>query len=562
MPTTKTKTQEIALCGIGAALALFAMPCLATTAFAETETVDTTHDTVAVEAIAAVGDEQTTDVEPAITALAPVESAAATPAPASSLAAVEEAPEATSTLEADDAALTFAKRLYTAILGRTPDEEGLSVQYNALKRGVAPAEIAYNYFMSEEYQNKREDARTTVNRAYQVMFGHDGDEEGIAFWNSYLETGMSIRAVIQGFSESDEYHAYFASNGLSNKTISRATLEPRDRNRDITQFAQRLYTIVLGRAADDDGLNCQTEALLNQVSSSQIATNFFSSEEFANFGYDTKTVVEIAYRAILGRDDAAIEADEVGRVFWVNRIDHGGLTYAGLSSGFCQSPEFTALCAAYGMNPGVIYDKTIRVDLTGRTVVFLGDSITWGSGLDAEKGELPYSRIFTETLGGEITNLAVQGASFANREGTLGVAIDQAAEVPADADVIVIMFGTNDYGLSAPLGTLEGDGDTTLSGLAKVIETVKATAPDATIVGIIPPTLPGDTILNGIGLKAVDYKNAIAEAYSSYGIMTANFSTVSFTWKAIEGDTTLIHPNAQAHQNFGAYLVDWYRSSL
>lgn len=531
VPAETTTLRTFKMRGAGAAVALvalsglMAMPALA---YADDSTDNATSPSALV---ASVNEGATAEGESSLESLTPIDA---------------------------DPALTFATRLYADVLGRMPDVAGLSTQYNALKNGALPAEIAYNYFNSEEYLDKNEAPRKTVERAYRVMFGENGDEEGIEFWTSYLEAGMSVRAIIQGFSESDQYRAYFASEGLNNETISRTTLEPRDQNLEITQFAQRLYSLVLGRTAEVAGLNCQTEALINQASCADITANFFDSAEFKGFGLDTDTVVETAYQAILGRECESEESLD----FWANRIDHGGLTYVGLASGFCQSPEFTALCATYNMNPGTLSDVTRRVDLTGKNVVFLGDSITYGAGLDAAKGEKPYSELFAASYGANCTNLAVPGASFANLPGTLGVAIDQARSVPEDADVVVIMFGTNDYGLSAQLGDSESDDETTIGALYAVVETVRSIAPDAVIIGIIPPRLPGDTVANGAGLTAIKYKQAISDAYDELNITTADFNSVTFAWSAVKGDKTLIHPDATAQKNFGSYLATWYRSAL
>lgn len=287
---------------------------------------------------------------------------------------------------ASDTATAFATRLYTAVFDREPDASGLAAQVSALGSGWEPAEIAYNYFNSEEYFAKHESAEQTVKRLYQVMFGRDADEAGKTFWAGYLESGMSVRSVVAGFSEAQEYKEYFGGAGLNAATIpvydSNADKawdnsgnliysggNGRDLNRGATEFAKRMYTVVLGRedsigaveGIDIAGLNVQAGAIANGTPCWEIASNFFGSLEFDNFGYTNNAAVAIAYEAILGRTGSS---DEVS--WWVTKKESSCYSMTDVVLHFCNSDEFNDLCGTYGLTSGMRGSKAASLP-TART---------------------------------------------------------------------------------------------------------------------------------------------------------------------------------------------------
>ncbi len=267
----------------------------------------------------------------------------------------------------------FVARLYRDILDRQPEAAGYYFQLAALRAGASPAEIAYNYFNSEEYFAKHETPQKTVERVYQVMFGRapgNGEEAG---WVEKMEVGMSVRYVLQGFSQSQEYRNYFGSLGLSADAIELynanadkawdtdgnlvyAGGNDRDRNEGATAFAKRMYTIVLGRSdvvgvdggIDVAGLNVQAGAIVNGMACWQIATNYFDSAEFKNNNYGNYDAVAIAYEAILGR--AGSDSEIRG---WVEEKEDKCYSVADLVLHFCNSNEFNAICESYGLTSGM-----------------------------------------------------------------------------------------------------------------------------------------------------------------------------------------------------------------
>lgn len=115
------------------------------------------------------------------------------------------------------------------------------------------------------------------------------------------------------------------------------------------------------------------------------------------------------------------------------------------------------------------------MDLKGKTIVFLGDSITQGVG--ASSPDLCYVSLFQkahpETT---VINCGVSGTRFAKQS---DVAEDdylnvnrftERAQMMPDADFVVVFGGINDYGHgNAPLGVLGETEDQTFYGAAHLL---------------------------------------------------------------------------------------------
>ena len=248
----------------------------------------------------------------------------------------------------------FVERLYYNVMGRVADEAGKAAQVAGM-RSMGAAQITYNFYNSKEFANKSATMTNAeiVENVYQTMLGRSADEGGLAMWKGYLDNGMSACALVAGFAESQEFSNVCASYGIGTGSADqlRSMLQYRDRVPGVTAFASRMYTVVLSRDAEIDGLNVQCEALIGGTACYQIAYNFFKSDEFANKGYTSEQVVRIAYAALLGREQADIDSDVAGIAYWVERLEANGLK--DMVMGFCQSNEFEAICQDCGMTSGM-----------------------------------------------------------------------------------------------------------------------------------------------------------------------------------------------------------------
>ncbi len=130
--------------------------------------------------------------------------------------------------------------------------------------------------------------------------------------------------------------------------------------------------------------------------------------------------------------------------------------------------------------------------------------------------------------------------------------------IPGDADLVLVMGGTNDMTFDVPLGsadTIEDD-TTSCGGLAATLRKIREHVPDAVIVVAGPPALhPGE---NGLGFTMEDYADAMEEVcrlegipyvdvYHDSGITLENASRYS---------KDLIHPNGEGAELIARCVAD------
>jgi len=127
-------------------------------------------------------------------------------------------------------------------------------------------------------------------------------------------------------------------------TISR--FNPKEQ---VRAFVERMYTVALGRDAEEAGLEWWSALLLShQCDGANIANGFVMSDEFVSKGYNNETYISILYRTFLNR-----EPDAEGLDFWVQLLEEK-TTRKQVLTGFVNSAEFTELCASYGIDRGTL----------------------------------------------------------------------------------------------------------------------------------------------------------------------------------------------------------------
>lgn len=100
-----------------------------------------------------------------------------------------------------------------------------------------------------------------VYRLYMAAFGRTPDKGGLAFWLGVLDNGTSLRRVAECFIDSDEYRSIYGLNPT---------------NRD---FALLLYTNVLHRAPDEEGIAWWINQLDSGVAKVDVLIGFSESPE-------------------------------------------------------------------------------------------------------------------------------------------------------------------------------------------------------------------------------------------------------------------------------------------
>lgn len=240
---------------------------------------------------------------------------------------------------------SFVKRLYTVCLGRDYDSAGLNNWVSKLdSHEETAAEVAFGFFMSDEFKLKGLSNKEYVEVLYRTMFDREGDAGGMSDWIDKLENGMSRLYVYRGFAESQEFANLCQRYDVARGSV--ALTEYRDRNVGATGFIARLYTKMLGRGFDEDGLEYWCcKYLTGQRSIEDIASDgFLHSEELRLQNLSDEEFVKRMYRTFLNR-----EAEPEGLADWVSKLRSGERTRDTLVYGFTQSREFANLKAHYGL---------------------------------------------------------------------------------------------------------------------------------------------------------------------------------------------------------------------
>jgi len=311
----------------------------------------------------------------------------------------------------------FVYRCYRTILGRDPDDEGLNTWVNELYSGrKAAAEIIEQFVDSAEFQNKKLDNGQVVEILYKTMMGRGSDPTGKADWVGKLDAGQHVTAVINGFCGSAEFGDICNSYGINPGTVEvQDNPSPPADNEKIKAYVERCYQIILGRGADEGGLNTWMDELTSgRKAAAEIIEQFVASAEFQNKKLSNSDSVEILYKAMLGRG-----SDPAGKASWVEKLDEGQDLTA-VINGFCGSAEFKAICDSYGIQPGTVTVKqpTVPAANDEKIQAFVARCYKIILGRDADEGGM--NTWFNELKSGrkaaaEIIESFVNSQEFKNK---------------------------------------------------------------------------------------------------------------------------------------------------
>lgn len=217
------------------------------------------------------------------------------------------------------------------------------------------------------------------------------------------------------------------------------------------------------------------------------------------------------------------------------------------------------------------------MDLKGKKIAFLGDSITEGHGV-AERENIFWKRLETMTgaecygygIGG--TRIAVQSKASQTPRHDQDFNSRVETMIP-DADVIVVFGGTNDYGHGdAPFGTEADRTSATFCGACHVLmQHLIERYPEAQIVFMTPlhRSSENDLGFNEIGIRREKpleaYVDAIINISGYYGIPVLDLYRVSGMQPAVpvlkqkympDG----LHPNDAGHKKMADKLEGFLKT--
>ncbi len=211
-------------------------------------------------------------------------------------------------------------RLYLAYFLRMPDTAGLDFWIGRRIGGASLAGISTAFAESPEFRSTYGNLSNSgfAKLVYQNVLGREPDSEGLAFWTSELDRGVSRGNVMIGFSDSAEY---------------RTRVAPQIAEFDRTGPLARLYYAYFLRSPDREGRDYWNST---GKSVGEISQAFSESAEFTNrYGALSNTdFVALVYRNVLDR-----EPEPAGHQYWTRHVDRG-LSRGAVMVQFSESPEF------------------------------------------------------------------------------------------------------------------------------------------------------------------------------------------------------------------------------
>ena len=247
----------------------------------------------------------------------------------------------------------FVERLYTLVLGREADGEGIESWSNVLMTLESSGiDVGYGFVFSEECQNRGLSNEDFVEILYNTFMDRASDEGGKKAWLEQLDAGVGREKVFEGFVLSPEYVGICEEYGINLgkvedvEAFANAVNEYHNRNADITQFVARCYTKAMGRPYDPAGLEDWCRVIITQDDTpTNVAKCFIFSDEFVDKGLSDEEYVKVLYRTFMGR-----EADDDGLSGWVGVLKSGEEDREKVLDGFANSLEFAEILEGFGLN--------------------------------------------------------------------------------------------------------------------------------------------------------------------------------------------------------------------
>ena len=206
------------------------------------------------------------------------------------------------------------------------------------------------------------------------------------------------------------------------------------------------------------------------------------------------------------------------------------------------------------------------VDLSDKTYIAFGDSITWGLcnyGLEHSiRMEKPYPTLVAEKLELQsYLNLGQSGATFCSNDLGFYNMTERILSRTESADIVSVMLGVNDMIRCLPLGTIDDRDNTTIYGsLYLIMEHFSTYYPDSFVFFMTPLNIryrDGDGYRdNRVGFSLYDVSCAIKQMAKKYDYPVLDlFSFGSYSLEAFDEESDGVHPSQEFIQDYTAPMI-------
>ena len=257
----------------------------------------------------------------------------------------------------------FIERLYQVCLNREADQAGLTWW---LEEKCSGAQLAESFILSEEMANKNLSDEAYIHILYTALMGRESDTSGVAFWKNYLENGVSRKGVLSRFVTSPEYQTFCTEYALPLGEMT--PLEIRDEKINFTFFLMQQYRCILGRDADDPGINHWIKKIIDgETTVEKVAGELLFSQEAVSVTEADDVFVSLLYRYFMEREPEQGELE-----YWTTVIANKEKTRESLYEDFAYGEYYKNRVIAAGIEPSE-RPKPIRVRAAVQVVLTFDD---------------------------------------------------------------------------------------------------------------------------------------------------------------------------------------------
>lgn len=241
----------------------------------------------------------------------------------------------------------FVASLYHSVLNRTPNRSEVSWWVAKVdKDQLTGLELVRYFIKSPEFQNRGYTNEEYIEKLYEVFLGRSSDVNGMAYWVSRLEEGVSRVRVAELMGTCPEFEQVCAKYGMAqgSHSMQYTKLYPK-----MVEFTTRYYSGLMNRVPDAEGLEYWTRSMvLGERTASDLTKGFINSPEFRNQNISKDDFVEGLYQIYLGRP-----SDPEGKAYWVGRLNSmSQQEKVTVIRGFIHSKEYQDYCDSYGIMVG------------------------------------------------------------------------------------------------------------------------------------------------------------------------------------------------------------------